>query len=70
MKRLLFALAILASGCANEPAPSDPTIAVVETGQLKALQAKGVLAFKGIPYAAPPVGVMRWKPPARRTECP
>ncbi len=56
MKRLLLALAVLASGCMAAPAPSDPTIAVVETGQLKALQAKGVLAFKGIPYAAPPVG--------------
>jgi len=65
MKRLLLALAVLASGCMAAPAPSDPTIAVVETGQLKALQAKGVLAFKGIPYAAPPVGAMRWKAPAR-----
>jgi para-nitrobenzyl esterase len=65
MKRLLIALAVLASACANDPARSDPTIAVVETGQLKALQAKGVLAFKGIPYAAPPVGAMRWKAPAR-----
>ncbi|HOY77174.1 MAG TPA: carboxylesterase family protein [Hyphomonadaceae bacterium] len=65
MKRLIIALAVLASACANAPGSSDPTIATVETGQLKALQAKGVLAFKGIPYAAPPVGAMRWKAPAR-----
>lgn len=68
MKRVLIALAVLASGCTGTPAPSDPTIAVVETGQLKALQAKGVLAFKGVPFAAPPVGAMRWKAPARATK--
>lgn len=65
MKRVLIALALLASGCMSDPAPSDPTIATVETGQLKALEAKGVLAFKGIPYAAPPVGALRWKAPVR-----
>ncbi len=65
MKRLIIALAVLASACANTPGSSDPTIATVETGQLKALQAKGVLAFKGIPYAAPPVGPLRWKAPAK-----
>lgn len=65
MKRLALALAVLVSACTATPATlSDPTIAVVETGQLKPLQAKGVLAFRGIPYAAPPVGDLRWRPPA------
>ena len=65
MKRLILALAVLASACASAPESSDPTVATIETGQLKALEAKGVLAFKGIPYAAPPVAAMRWKAPAR-----
>ncbi len=63
MKRMMLAVALLASACTGTPAPSDPTIAVVETGQLKALQAKGVQAFKGVPFAAPPVGALRWKAP-------
>jgi len=63
MKRLMLALALLAVACTAAPAPSDPTIATTLNGQLRPLQAKGVLAFKGVPFAAPPVGDLRWKPP-------
>jgi para-nitrobenzyl esterase len=65
MKRLAFALALAVASCTATPSvPADPTIATVDTGQLRPLAAKGVLAFKGVPFAAPPVGAMRWKPPA------
>ncbi|KAL1006979.1 hypothetical protein UPYG_G00080110 [Umbra pygmaea] len=33
-------------------------------GQLKGTQRNGAYSFKGIPYAAPPVGEQRWAPPA------
>jgi para-nitrobenzyl esterase len=35
----------------------------IETGSLKGAAGDGLLSFKGIPYAAPPVGNLRWRPP-------
>ena len=35
----------------------------VETGKLQGVMEQGVIAYKGIPYAAPPVESLRWRPP-------
>src|ERR1035438_9065754 len=35
----------------------------VETGVVKGAVDNGLAAFKGIPFAAPPVGALRWKAP-------
>jgi para-nitrobenzyl esterase len=38
-------------------------IVSIQTGKIKGVSAEGLIAFKGIPYAAPPVGNLRWRPP-------
>jgi para-nitrobenzyl esterase len=61
---LLPALAIaLAATVAS--ASDSPPIATVATGKLAGMHDSktGLDEFKGIPYAAPPVGPLRWKPP-------
>jgi para-nitrobenzyl esterase len=59
MHRKLILLCLAAS---LSPA-AVPDIVTVDTGRVKGAVTNGVATFKGIPFAAPPVGALRWKAP-------
>jgi para-nitrobenzyl esterase len=56
--------AIVASVSTGSAARAQaPAVVKVDTGELQGVVADGVTSFKGIPFAAPPVGDLRWRPP-------
>ena len=61
---LAVAMGVGTTASLQTPAPSQARPVVrVEGGELQGVADDGVDAFKGIPFAAPPVGDLRWRPP-------
>jgi para-nitrobenzyl esterase len=73
-RALALVLAVLlAAGCGSgdevvprpaTSAPADPAVVQTAAGAVRGVVATDHRLFAGIPYAAPPIGPLRWQPPA------
>ncbi len=61
---VLIAALIMIIGVAACSAPSTvSTMVEVAGGTIEGVEENGIFSFKGVPFAAPPVGDLRWKSP-------
>jgi len=63
MKKILVLTYLFGAMVFNSFASAERPTATVETGSLQGTTEYNMNVFKNIPYAAPPVGDLRWRPP-------
>ncbi len=59
----LLALWAIISASAQADSHADGPVVRIDAGQLRGSIDDGATVFRGIPYARPPVGELRWRPP-------
>jgi len=55
------------AGCSESSSSNTDNgecVVKIDAGYIKGLNNNGILTYRGIPYAAPPTGDLRWRPPA------
>ena len=66
LKSIILASLLAAGSAASAQMPAtdiEPALVDVESGTLSGSKEEGVLVFRGVPYAAPPIGDLRWRAP-------
>lgn len=63
MDKKITASLILLLAAASQPALANDPQVTLDSGRISGTETQGVDAFKGIPFAAPPIGELRWQPP-------
>lgn len=66
-RALAYAISLLVggmvAGCISDPSPSSALLAKTVSGLVEGSATDGVVAWLGLPYATPPLGELRWRPP-------
>lgn len=70
MKYINFLLPFVLLICFDGASQTTPsTLVKIEQGSIEGIIEDGIIVYKGIPFAAPPIGDLRWRPPQPAKSC-